>query len=87
MADAARQKRQRKVMRWLRRERIHTAEGNWVGGWYLGEGGSGTAGLWVEQDNNGDISDRLVIKNVKLRHGRWENADYWVQGEVARTPR
>lgn len=51
---------------------------NWVGGWGLGQGGMGSAGLWVKQNSNGEIIDRLVTKETVQRARVWNRADNWV---------
>ncbi|KAI9729282.1 MAG: hypothetical protein M1834_006953 [Cirrosporium novae-zelandiae] len=45
--------------------------GGWVGDKPLGRGGFGLVALWVKRDENGHVTDRLVIKQISAKQGRW----------------
>ena len=57
------------------------ATGHWVGGWQLGRGGSGMAGLWCRDDGHGNIADRAVLKLVCPDAAHWTDPGQWIHGE------
>ncbi|KAI4720484.1 hypothetical protein E4T48_03199 [Aureobasidium sp. EXF-10727] len=44
-------------------DRSGLPQGNWQGGYFLGEGGQGAVHYWVNVDSNQKIIDRVVIKD------------------------
>lgn len=51
---------------------------NWVGMETLGVGGNGVAGLWVRQDDAGNIIDRMVCKRIYWGDSYDRQPNYWV---------
>lgn len=51
---------------------------NWVGGWLLGSGGMGTAGLWLQQSDDGNVARRMVVKIARPTLTMWNSFAYWV---------
>ncbi|KAI7471891.1 hypothetical protein KC351_g11944 [Hortaea werneckii] len=50
----------------------------WIGGWKLGKGGFGSATIWVKQDSQGRIVDRIAVKDTILIKRLWNhNTDFW----------
>ncbi|KAI7593094.1 hypothetical protein KC346_g15942, partial [Hortaea werneckii] len=45
----------------------------WIGGWGLGGGGFGSATIWVKQDSQGRIVDRIAVKDTILRDWMWDH--------------
>ncbi|KAF2818653.1 kinase-like protein [Ophiobolus disseminans] len=53
-------------------------EKDWRGVRYLGAGGFGAAGLWVDLDGTNNIVDRMVIKETKSHRPRtWRDPRMW----------
>ena len=49
----------------------------WVGSWTLGSGAFGNTRLFIQQDGNGQICNRVVVKDCDLEYqGAW-NAKKW----------
>ncbi|RMY01810.1 hypothetical protein D0867_11268 [Hortaea werneckii] len=51
----------------------------WIGGWELGAGSFGSAAVWVKQDSQGRIIDRIAVKDTILAADfLWDhNSDQW----------
>ncbi|KAI7543006.1 hypothetical protein KC331_g7642 [Hortaea werneckii] len=51
----------------------------WIGGWELGAGSFGSAAIWVKQDSQGRIIDRIAVKDTILAADfLWDhNSDQW----------
>ncbi|KAI7706303.1 hypothetical protein KC353_g12332, partial [Hortaea werneckii] len=50
----------------------------WIGGWELGAGSFGSAAVWVKQDSQGRIIDRIGVKDTILVDYLWDhNNDHW----------
>lgn len=62
-----------------------TLEGNWKGGWLL-TGGRSPLAFWVQEDDHGLISDRVVMKDTYMPTDEWMHANKWV-GNVRSTKR
>ncbi|KAI5359103.1 putative serine/threonine-protein kinase, active [Septoria linicola] len=54
----------------------------WHGQQKVGEGGEGTAYLWLKTGADGKISNRVVRKTVNL-NGNWDKAHLWTNGAPA----
>ncbi|CAK1357714.1 unnamed protein product [Cercospora beticola] len=52
----------------------------WSGSWTLGAGVYGAAELWLKQDTDGNICDRLVIKNTVPSYTTWTDRSLWTRG-------
>ncbi|GAB1728003.1 hypothetical protein NU195Hw_g2968t1 [Hortaea werneckii] len=51
----------------------------WIGGWELGNGSFGSAAIWVKQDSQGRIVDRIAVKDTILE-ANWiwnRDSDWW----------
>lgn len=60
--------------------------GTWRPGGYLGGGGEGIAGLWVQIGRNETILKKMVIKQAMPGEDEFNNTDNWVSGEIGGTP-
>ncbi|KAL9576723.1 MAG: hypothetical protein Q9212_006864, partial [Teloschistes hypoglaucus] len=49
----------------------HGYESGWIGVKPLGEGSFGRAGLWEKRDENGQVIDRICIKQIKQKAKDW----------------
>ncbi|KAI7189852.1 hypothetical protein KC363_g4712 [Hortaea werneckii] len=50
----------------------------WIGGWGLGEGSFGSAAIWVKQDSQGRIVDRIAVKDTVYKDWMWDRTtDFW----------
>lgn len=54
---------------------------NWVGAWQLGYGGMGMAGLWIQQNQQGRIIRRIVVKEATPSPAAWNRPSNWA-GQV-----
>ncbi|KAK4996453.1 hypothetical protein LTR66_003951 [Elasticomyces elasticus] len=53
----------------------------WIGGWALGAGGMGSAGVWLRQDENHNVVSRIVAKETWLGTRSWGAMESWA-GDV-----
>ena len=52
----------------------------WVGSWPLGSGTFGSTHLFVQQDENGRIYNRVVVKDCDYeQHGIWDDEWFWLK--------
>ncbi|KAF2867763.1 hypothetical protein BDV95DRAFT_646830 [Massariosphaeria phaeospora] len=49
----------------------------WHGVHFLGEGGFGKVGLWIETNENNIIVDRMAVKEVKTKHTTFTSPLHW----------
>lgn len=49
----------------------------WKGAWILGQGGYGMAGLWVQLDEDDNVIDRIVGKQVQLGPAEYWDFTFW----------
>lgn len=52
-------------------------ERHWHGVRFLGRGGYGCAGLWCEEDKDGNVSRRMVVKETTISNASWRDPQNW----------
>ncbi|KXT01919.1 hypothetical protein AC578_2557 [Pseudocercospora eumusae] len=55
-------------------------ESGWYGGWCLGSGSYGQASLWVQLNEQGQVGNRIVVKDSTNNPNYWFNPDNWTGG-------
>lgn len=55
---------------------------SWHGGWNLAEGYNAVVGLWLQQDADGKVVNRIAIKDVALPLPEWNTASLWEGGVI-----
>ncbi|KAI7103571.1 hypothetical protein KC340_g3581 [Hortaea werneckii] len=69
---------QRAAERLERRRQDLGVSKQWIGGWQLGEGSFGSAAIWVKQDSQGRIVDRIAVKDTIYAEWMWDRTtDFW----------
>ncbi|KAF1918295.1 hypothetical protein BDU57DRAFT_537867 [Ampelomyces quisqualis] len=67
---------------WLRTKPLMTSgeETQWHGVKYLGSGGYGAAGLWVEVNDTDVITDVMVVKDAQMNASHFRDPAFWRNG-------
>lgn len=63
-------------------EKPFLGQPGWLGGWFLGEGAFGRAQLYLRQDDSGNVSNEVVVKDCDFDQDRqsrlhWEYPSLW----------
>lgn len=58
----------------------------WDGGWRLGRGANAVTGLWIQQNAQGRVVERMAIKDIAMQNwpgcNFWNGTNLWVGGNV-----